>query len=165
MPNWIEGTWRLRGSVENLVKYLEENLEKVDYDYSEGFRKRITTPLIVEHDKEEKCFSIEIDEDHYIGGTIRGFVRYLYTEIYYEELRDITHIAFDVEKAWGYIEKDIKRLRDIFKKYEIDFRLKAYEKGMGFTQEIEIINGEVIKFEDREYDNYIWDCESPLIGG
>lgn len=44
-------------------------------------------------------------------------------------------------------------------------RITAYEKGMEFSQEIEIIEGKITKEILRNYNDYLWECENPLIGG
>lgn len=38
-----------------------------------------------------------------------------------------------------------------------------YEKGLEVQQEIEIIDGEIVKDEEITYDDYKWDCPCPMI--
>ena len=51
------------------------------------------------------------------------------------------------------------------KKYGVDMRIHAFERGMEFNQIIEIIDGEVTKNEELRFDDYIWDCICPKMGG
>lgn len=53
----------------------------------------------------------------------------------------------------------------ISKKYNIDLKIYAFERGMEFNLDIEVSKGKVIKSEVIKFDNYMWDCIDPLSGG
>lgn len=56
-------------------------------------------------------------------------------------------------------------LAKISKKYNIDFKIFAFEKGMQFNRDIEILKGNVLKNNEIHYDDYQWECPCPNIGG
>jgi hypothetical protein len=64
--------------------------------------------------------------------------------------------------AWGI---DAKPFAEISKKYGVDFKIYAFERGMEFNQDIEIVAGEIVKDEEIKFGNYVWECINPLIGG
>ena len=71
-------------------------------------------------------------------------------------------MCFDFESAWN-IDTDC--LRIISKLYDIDFKIYAFEGGMQFNKDIEIIKGKIIKDEEIRFNNYIWECIDPELGG
>ena len=48
---------------------------------------------------------------------------------------------------------------------KFDLKLYAFERGMEFNRDIEILNGVLVKDKTITFDNYYWDCVCPLIGG
>lgn len=56
-------------------------------------------------------------------------------------------------------------LTEISKKYNLDFKIYAYERGMQFNIDFEVHKGEVIKCNEIQFDDYIWECTNPNIGG
>lgn len=44
-------------------------------------------------------------------------------------------------------------------------RIYAFEKGMGFNQEIEITDGKITIDKYIKFNNYQWECPMPDIGG
>ena len=71
-------------------------------------------------------------------------------------------MCFDFESAWN-IDTDC--LRIISNLYDIDFKIYAFEGGMQFNKDIEIIKGKIIKDEEIRFNNYIWECIDPELGG
>lgn len=69
---------------------------------------------------------------------------------------------FDFKSAWD-INTD--HLRIISRLYDIDFKIYAFEGGMQFNKDIEIIKGKIIKDEEIRFNNYIWECIDPELGG
>lgn len=51
------------------------------------------------------------------------------------------------------------------KKYNVDIKIFVFEQGLQFTQEIEIVEGEITKNETRKYDDYQWDVPFSKLGG
>lgn len=60
---------------------------------------------------------------------------------------------------------DAEKLAEVSKKYEIDLKIYAFECGMEFNQDVEIINGEIIKNDEIKFDDYRWECINPTKGG
>ena len=44
-------------------------------------------------------------------------------------------------------------------------KIHGFEKGMQFSQLIEIVDGEILQDKEIKYDDWDWDCPCPLIGG
>lgn len=152
MPNWCEGTLKVRGKVKDLKKFVLEGLKPVDF-----FGNYLESLKINQYD------NCESDETCYIENTRRGFVKGL--DVYFEEDdEEIQIIHLDTKFAWG-IEP--KQLQETCIKYNIDMKIYAFECGMQFNQDIEIVNGEIIKDEEINFKDkdYRWDCIMPNLGG
>ena len=150
MPNWCAGTLRVRGTKENLTKFVLEGLQPVDY-IGEG----LETLKMDDYGRVEcsRCW---------IKGTRRGFILDLEEFIYdWNDEGKIT-IGLEAEFAW-YISAE--ELLQSCKKYGVDMRIHAFECGIRFNQIIEIINGEITKDEGVKFDDYDWDCICPNVGG
>ena len=74
----------------------------------------------------------------------------------------ITANLGELRSAWGV---DTEPLTDISKRYNLDFRIYAYEKGMRFNVDFEVHKGEVIRCDETKFKDYIWECTNPNIGG
>ena len=151
MPNWCEGTLRIRGKKENIIRLMLEGLEPVDAFGNEIAKMEIDDDCIIP--ESSRC---------YIKGTFRGFV--MFDEFYLDNYEDgeVISTALDAEFAWGIDEEELQK---VCKKCGVDMRIHAFERGMEFNQIIEIIDGEVTKNEELRFDDYIWDCICPKMGG
>ena len=150
MPNWCAGTLRVRGTKENLKKFVLEGLQPVDY---------IGNDLEVLKVGEYGC--IECGRC-WIKGTHRGFVIDLYEDIdNWNDEGKIT-IGLDTEFAWSI---NAEELLNSCKKYGVDMRIHAFEKLMQFNQIIEIIDGKITKDKEVTFADYYWDCICPTMGG
>ena len=151
MPNWCVGALRVRGKQKDLQNFVLNGLEPCD-------------PFEKEHAK------LELDEFGYvccnekcwIEGTTRGFVNDL--DVYFEEYEDdsIRTIALDAEFAWAINSEELLK---VCQKYHVDMRIHAFERGLEFNQEIEIINGKITKDSYFEFQDYVWECICPDMGG
>ena len=150
MPNWCIGTLRVRGTKENLTKFILEGLHPVTYFGQELQALEIDNYGCVEC---KRCW---------IKGTRRGFVTDLYECVAELEDEGKTTIALDAEFAWA-IEPE--KLLISCKEYGVDMRIYAFEQGVAFNQNIEIIDGKITKNEEITFDDYNWDCICPNIGG
>lgn len=150
MPNWCRGTLRVRGTKENLTKFVLEGLQPVTYVGQELVPLKINDDDCIEGDR---CW---------IKGTYRGFVTDLSEDTYYWKDEEKTTIALDAEFAWGISSEE---LLNSCKQYGVDMRIHAFERGMCFNQIIEIIDGEITKDEEVKFDDYKWDCICLNIGG
>lgn len=66
------------------------------------------------------------------------------------------------KQAWAFVADNFK---DLSKEFNVDFRFFGFEQGMEFCQDVEIINGEITKDEEINFDCWAWDCPMPLMGG
>lgn len=142
--NQCKENLKIRGKKENIIKFLEEGTSLLN-----GLWKlKEIKPEIEIND----CDEIEIKNfdklkgiDYlYIKGTHRNFIAPVENEIYIyakeekEEKEQIICLE-NFEAAWGI---DADALRVISNRYGIDIKIYAFEAGMEFNQDIEIIIGE-----------------------
>ena len=152
MPNWCKGTLKVRGKEKNLKKFIVEALEPVD------FLGEKTEEMKINYDG---YFSAYSKRHCYIKGTCRGFVEDLDVELYGED-EDVRVLCLETETAW---DIDAKPLQALCKEFTVDMKIYAFESGMEFNREIEIIDGEIVKDNEISFDDYEWDCVCPNIGG
>lgn len=150
MPNWCAGDLRVRGTKENLIKFLLDGLNPIKNICNE------LEPLKI-NENGEIC-----GDTCHIKGTHRGFVKGL--DIYVDDLEDKrkSTIVLSVEFAWSIKPQD---LLNVCREYEVDMKIHAFERGMQFNQIIEIIDGEITKEAEIRFKDYKWDCICPNIGG
>lgn len=154
MPNWICGDLKVRGTKENIKKFLIEGL------ISMGSKIR---PEIIRDDTWK--FSIRSNTDFfYIKDTRRSFIEKEEIHTYINDWEDDEErvIVLEYRSAWGI---DVVGLVNLSKEFNIDFKILGFELGMEFNQDVEIIKGEVIKNEEITFDDYEWECIRPHIGG
>lgn len=154
MPNWICGDLKVRGTKENIKKFLIEGL------ISTGSKIR---PEIIRDDTWK--FSIRANTDSfYIKDTRRSFIEKEEIHTYINDWEDDEErvIVLEYKSAWGI---DVVGLVNLSKEFNIDFKILGFELGMEFNQDVEIIKGEVIKNEEITFDDYEWECIRPHIGG
>lgn len=110
MPNWCAGTLRVRGTKENLTKFVLEGLRPVTYIGQE-----------IEPLKFDNCGCIECKRC-WIKGTYRGFV--VDSHVYFDDLEDEeeTTIGLDTEFAWGISAEE---LLNSCKQYNVDMGIHA----------------------------------------
>ena len=151
MPNWIEGTLKLRGSAEDLIRFFEEGFEnpaaeKTDYSDSIMFL---------------------VEDFAYIKGSRRAFALETFEfEIFND--RDQKRIALiPIRQAWSFTpyQGAEQRWIDLAKEYNLDVRLQGFERGIEFYQDVEIVNGELVRNDCITYEDWDWDCPMPRMGG
>lgn len=158
MPNWIEGSMRIRGKSKDVYRFLtnafkpiselekeEINIEK--YEYSDGEGAYISIP-----------------DYFYLDGSRRAFSR-LTRDIYIEDISSEkeTTCTIKMRQAWAWFnEKFYKSLSD---KYDVDIRLIGWEHGMGYKGEMLVIRGQDPLYTETKYDNWEWETECPYLGG
>lgn len=152
MPNWCEGSLKLRGEKENIMKFFKEGLDVTAPDERAG---RSIEEFV---DFDEDC--VVIDGVVYINDTSRAFIEP--SKFYWNEEGGLQLDSIIFKQAWDIEPEDFL---SIAKKYNIDIRIQAFEKGMEFARDVEIVDGEITKDETIRYDDYIWDCPMPNMGG
>lgn len=168
MPNWAEGSLKIRGSIKNIKRFLDEGIQKKVLN---TFGKEMDEDIVYFHDWSDEC-GIEF-EYHFVGishikHTSRAFVDpdiMKYGEYAYlggKSTEDIDTIALPFKQAW---KAEAKSFEKISKEYGIDIAIHTFEKGAEFEQDILIKDGEIVKDEIIEYDNYQFESAMPLLGG
>lgn len=166
MPNWIKGTFRARGSKEDIKKFIMEGLGAISLISEE---EKIKKELSYEDDDFLEFAFERIDDDKnvemlHISGTNRHFLELEFGCINaYKTKKDDFYFASYFRGAWGI---DTDRIAEIAKKYNIDIRVNGYECGQEFEQLFEVSRKGEIKCKSYiEYEDYLWECPMPLLGG
>lgn len=156
MPNWCKGTLKVRGKTKDLKKFILEGLKPVN-----GFGQMLN-PLNFCVD-EEGYFEISSENTVYIENTRRGFVDDLDVYLYSDD-EDVDIICLDSRFAWGITATE---LQETYIKYHVDMKIYAFERGMEFNQDIEIVDGNIIKDAEIIFEgkDYTWECICPTMGG
>lgn len=151
MPNWSEGCLKVRGKAANVKKFVLEGLQPVDF-FGNALPKLELSDL----------GEVDTDKDCWIEGTDKGFVENLYADFSFVEDDEIFTAVLDAKFAWA---ADADELLALCKKYDVDMKLYAFEKGMGFNQDILIVKGEIINNLTIKFEDYNWECICPTVGG
>lgn len=156
MPNWIEGTMKLRGKRENIARFFREGLDASD-------RHKLEDQVKDESGEDDLCFHF-MNGPH-IAGTRMAFIDDDYVEMY----DDIGIACVDIKQAWAFDAggetEGLKQWKNISEKYNVDIRLYGIEKGMQFTQEIIIVRGKDPINNVKQYNDWDWECPFPNMGG
>lgn len=155
MPNWCEGQLKVRGNINQLKIFVKEALKPVTLFGDNAKDIKVVTD-------EELNFWYQTNDSLHIKGTHRNFIESNYFEVYADDLEDITVLVMDFKAAWGIDSEPLARLS---KEYGVDIKIYAFERGMEFNQDIEIINGDVVRDKEIKFTDYKWECVCPNIGG
>jgi hypothetical protein len=148
MPNWAEGSIKLRGRSENIASALKQmplNDTVTLEDKWDGTLLKFnnTAPYF------------------YINETRRAFIEKEQIEVWLEEEFCILELD-NFKQAWRAIPENYQ---EISSKFDVDIKIFTFECGMEFTQEIEISKGKIIKNVCYEYDDYQWEVPFSNLGG
>lgn len=148
MPNWAEGSLKMRGRSENVVSALKQML---------------LNDTVTLEDKLDGALLIfnNTSPYFYINGTRRAFIEQKQIEVWCEEEFCIVELD-NFKQAWMAIPENY---HEISSKFDVDIKIFTFENGMEFTQEIEISKGEIIKNVCYEYDDYQWEVPFSNLGG
>jgi len=153
MPNWIQGSLKVRGNYDNVVSFFKDGVDFIGKNY---FKECLLT-------KKQPNYIFSFTDLVYINDTWRAFIeedQTLYIE-YKNTAKPIT-VCVNIRQAWVFRAEEF---RQISKKYNIDIRLYGFEMGNQFCQEIEIIKGETTILKKITYNDYEWECPMPTLGG
>nr|DAF58614.1 MAG TPA: Ferredoxin-like domain in Api92-like protein [Siphoviridae sp. ctkmP13] len=148
MPNWAEGSLKLRGKCENIASALKEMV------------LNDTVTLEEEWDGDLLVFN-NTAPYFYINKTRRAFINQNQIEVWLEEEFCIVELD-NFQQAWSAIPENYQ---EISSKFDVDIKIFTFERGMEFTQEIEISKGEIIKNVCSNYDDYQWEVPFSNLGG
>lgn len=155
MPNWIEGTLKLRGKQEDIKRFFREGLDASTWVKHEKLEDQ------VKDNSREGWLNFDFKHEPHIKGTRRAFV----TDdcIYMDEAEGV--VCVNVKQAWAFCgeNKDLDVWKAISEKYNVDIKLFGIESGMCFTQEIVIVRGRKPIVNEKQYEDWDWDCPFPRV--
>ena len=161
MPNWCEGFLKIRGSMQNIKKFLLEGLIAYDWGKHTNFEEIPRTDGVTLSLEYEDEISIIINHECHITGTTRAFALDGYASIMSRAGKD-TVTTINIKQAWDMIAEEFAQ---ISKKYDVDFRLFGYERGQQFSRDIIIEKGIVKSDLTQRYDDWHWECPCSELGG
>lgn len=149
MPNWIEGTMKVRGEASSIATFLENAFDA-------PVSKHIYASDI----------EYSLPDWAYIKGSHRAFVCGN-IDCYFDCRKNPAIVTIPIRQAWSFTPHDgaEKRWTYLSKEYSVDIRLQGFECGMEFYQDLEITNGEITIDNVIQYDNWDWECPMPRLGG
>lgn len=160
MPNWAVGDLKIRGKKDVIISFMQAEIHAYDYSGKRTSRE-------IEEDF-ENYFSISTNPKKgllWIDALGRCMLSetHIWFEFFNERAggKEILVLA-DVQFAW---DIDVSKLLLASKAYDLDFHIYAFERGMQFNRNVEIISGEIVKNEEIKFNNYEWDCICPSKGG
>ena len=146
MPNWCEGTLKIRGTAKQVLAFVKTAFEAGEYMID---------------DNNDLYLFVSLKDNAWLKGSKWAFCSgYIEIETASEDEKGVAAINF--MQAWNIRTEDLLRLA---KETGVDLKIYAFEQGVQFNRDIEIVDGEVIKDDVIKFDNYLWDCICPLIGG
>jgi len=160
MPNWCKGELKVRGTKESIKRFIIEGLQPVGYS---------TLDKVPENsiDEGEHGISRSINSDKfsafYLVGTSRNFIESKDIEIYWHNNNEKQILVLSNYKAaW---DIDVEGLVNLSQQFKVDFKIFAFERGMEFNRDVEIVGDKTIKNNIIKFDDYEWECVCPSIGG
>ena len=159
MPNWCEGSLRIRGKKDNIRNFLKNEI--VCTNYEENAKK----PEIEEDDEHEYLILRSTTNDFYINDTYRNFIFKNQIEAYFCDHENDEDYIINIDcfnSAWA-LRSD--GWVDHAKKYNLDFRMFGYEQGIQFSQVMTILRDGSVSEETQQYNDWYWDCPFPNMGG
>ena len=185
MPNWIEGTLKIRSKdINNIKNFLKEAVGYTCHacPLSQEEKGKCQELMFSKDKKPLPCDSFRpydknIKVDSFDDGSSEVLLKDLLlikdgpSRAYIGHEDDETYEYIDIEspililpmkEAWGF---DSEGWLELAKKYNVDIRLYGIEQGMQFAQEIEIVNGKVTLEREITYDDWDWECPFPRMGG
>lgn len=151
MPNWSKGCLKVRGKAANVKKFILEVLKPADFSGYEFHKLELSD-----------VGDVETNKDCWIEGTTRGYVENLYIDFSGYEDHETFTATLDAKFAWA---ADADELLALCKKYSVNMKLYAFEKGAEFNQDILIVGGIVLRDFVIKFEDYNWECICPTLGG
>ena len=163
MPNWCEGYLKIRGKKKDLKNFIENEIRLVKLKSILSGPEYIDIKMI---DDSMECsfkYNKSYSEFLHLKNSRRFFIES--EEISIFSVYDDTdcYLTLEVKQAWGIDVQEL--LVEHSKNYHVDFNIYASESGMEFEQYITVINGELVKNEEREYTDFQFEAINPELGG
>ncbi len=156
MPNWCEGSLKVRGKIANLKAFVLNGLQPVTIK-CEDDRK-----LSFDSEDDTSFYISKIENSLWLKGSFRHFCEPDYIEVYADNPDDSVILIIPMRAAWTILSDNLQALCEEF---NVDMKIQGFERGMQFSQVIEIVNGEILKDEEIHYADWNWDCPCPQMGG
>lgn len=160
MPNWCTGDLKVRGKYKDIKEFLSKEMMIIGGSL---FNREYKEPVI------DESYGIEIkvgNQGMWFRNAYRSYFENNIDIWIDDELKENDNILTlnlgELQTAWG---TDTEALTKLSKQYNLDFKIYAYERGMQFNIDFEVHKGEVIKNNEIKFDDYVWECTNPEIGG
>lgn len=159
MRNWVEGKLKIRGDKKDIKRFLEEELEEVIYKNKSSKNK-------------VKAKKFKYDNFRIESTNVMSVFKFTDTRNYLSETKistfgcgeskgkDVLVVGFEAATIINPIHFEGASIE-----YDLDFKIYGFEQGGEFNQDIEVVNGKIVKDELIEFDDYVWECIDPTIGG
>ena len=167
MPNWCEGTLRVRGNSKNLAKFINEGLGAYKHDFEKCETVAIDKSEWLESSEKDGqiIFKLQSDNVHvHIEDTYRAFID-VHDEIILDLSLDDDVLYFDFQQACGCNPEEWVNLA---KKYDLDFAVYGVDYSYLVCDIRVTEHGEKVEDNSIEYDNhndFVFNCPFPWIGG
>ena len=160
MPNWIEGTMKLRGEVRNIKRFFEEGLDASQWVEPEKLEDQ------VKNESSDCYMYFTFFHEPHIVGTRRAFITDDSVYCDFEEPDEECVVCINVKQAWCFTtEGELDEWKAVSDNFDLDVKLFGIECGMEFTQEVICLRGHKPILNERHYENWDWDCPFPNMGG
>jgi len=171
MPNWIEGTLKIRGNLSDIKRFFDEGLDASSY-FGEAHQSDIDKQRVFTGNIEEGWIEYTFSDEPHVKGTRRMFITddYVFADT---EDDDLLVCCVDIKQAWSFISNDTdeQKLIEIADEYNVDLRLFGIECGMQFCEEIIVCHGDngdkgkIVLNKEIQYKDWMWECPFPRMGG
>lgn len=183
MPNWVEGSLKLRGKYDDIMRFFEDGINvyqhKWDFEKNESIESILDKSVWLRMDESvisgrqhpsfpdglRECeIYLSSDEPYvYVEGTNRAFLdgdQYIYVS----ERKDSDTVApMRIRQAWDFRDENWV---EIAKKYNCDVRLWGSECGMCFERIVDISRDGTINMSvTNKYSDWEWEAVFPWMGG
>lgn len=144
MPNWCVGDLKIRGEFKNIANLLTSNIDGCTVELDEYGTLEVKNVRGKNINGARRVF---VDNADTVDGieTQGGYI-----------------VVLPISAAWVL---SVPEMVELSKKFNVDFRFYGFEWGQEFNQELEIIKGELTLDKCIEFENYIWECPKPYLGG
>lgn len=133
MSNYIKGNLEIKGTKENVKKFLLEELEDIE---------------IIKDDNHD--FIIKPKNNFFFMKNTKGVIDQGVIKANINSWGNEENIITLFYRRRNYL--DANELQEISDKYNLDLKIKAEEYLACFKQEVEVVNGEIIKNIAYEWD-------------